>query len=168
MVIQAHQSCFTMCEQGAVYTNHGALFVAEDIYGFAIVDTGVTRSMTSVKQMDWLQDHLFSVHGHDVLATKEAKVKFYFAGGGAGATCHNLVGVPHAWALRGDGGYIWFAMMPTESPTLLGLDWIEAAGFMMDSTEGVLRHRSGRWDVPLQRLPTGHWGLALEVLSSAS
>ena len=85
-----------------------------------------------------------------------SEVEFYFAGGGAGATCHNLVGVPHEWALRGDGGYIWFAMMPTDSPTLLGLDWIEAAGFMMDSTEGVLRHRSEKWDVPLQRPAAAH------------
>ena len=33
----------------------GAFCVAEDIHGYAIVDTGATRSMTSFKQMEWLQ-----------------------------------------------------------------------------------------------------------------
>jgi len=162
--VNVHSSCFVVANDGAVFTNHGALFVAEDIFGFAIIDTGATRSMTSVKQMDWLQNYMYSVHGSDVLATKEANMKFYFAGGGDGASCINMVGVPHDWGLKGDEGYIWFAMMPTDSPTLLGLDWIEAAGFMLDSKEGILRHGTREHlTVPLRRLTTGHWGLPLAV-----
>ena len=41
----------------------GALFVAEDIFGYAIVDTGATKSMTSFKQMEWLQNLFYSFYG---------------------------------------------------------------------------------------------------------
>ena len=99
--VNVHSSCFVVGLDG-VFSNNGALFVAEDTFGFATIDTGSTRSMTSVKQMDWLQNYMYSVHGSDVLATKEANMKFYFAGGGDGAICINMVGIPHDWGLKGD------------------------------------------------------------------
>ena len=137
-----------------------ACFVAEDIYGYAIVDTGATKSMTSVKQMQWLQDYLFGLYDKDGIAKREGNTRFFFAGGGAPTTSAGLVGVPHELGLAGDRGYIWFAMMTSDgSPTLLGLDWIEAAGYVVDTVRGVMTGPTS--SVQLDRLPTGHWGLAL-------
>ena len=73
-----------------------------------------------------------------------------------------MVGVPHDLGLVSDAGYMWFAMAPTaNSPTLLGLDWIEAAGFIVDTKEGRLENSEEQYSIQLDRLPTGHWGLPL-------
>lgn len=139
----------------------GLLFVAEDIFGYAIVDSGATRSMTSNKQMQWLQDFLFSLMNEDVLRSRESAARFYFAGGGGPSTTQRAVGVPLYLGLEGDDGCIWFSMMDSPmSPTLLGLDWIESSGFMVDTIDGYLRHKYTGETVELDRLPTGHWGLS--------
>ena len=91
-----------------------------------------------------------------------ANVRFHFAGGGEATSCAGMVGVPHNLGLDGDQGMIWFAMVPSaNSPTLLGLDWIEAAGFIVDTNEGRLENKAEMYSIPLHRLPTGHWGLPL-------
>ena len=64
----------------------GNFFVAEDIYGYAIVDTGATKSMSSFKQMEWLQDLLCGIWGEDVMGRAPANVRFHFAGGGEATT----------------------------------------------------------------------------------
>ena len=56
-------------------------------------------------------------------------------------------------------GHIWCTVVPTASPTLLGLDYIEAAGADF-SPQGFLRFPDGHHE-PLTRLPSGHWGLPL-------
>ena len=140
----------------------GNFFVAEDIYGYAIVDTGATKSMTSFKQMEWLQEYLCGMCGEDVMGRAPANVRFHFAGGGESTQRAGMIGVSHELGLEGDEGYIWFAAMPnTSSPTLLGLDWMEAASFNVNSIEGILENRAERIEIPLHRLPTGHWGLPL-------
>ena len=164
-VAEEHGNCFAGFAMGIDVSTAfavGNFFVAEDIYGYAIVDTGATKSMTSFKQMEWLQELLCGLYDEDVMGRAPANVRFHFAGGGEATQCAGMIGVPHDLGLEGDEGYIWFAAVPNaNSPTLLGLDWLEAAGFNVNSIEGILENSAGGIQIPLHRLPTGHWGLPL-------
>ncbi len=137
-------------------------FVAEDLFGYAVVDSGATRSMSSIRQMCWLQCFYEETTGDDPLLTESGRrVNFTYAGGDQGQSC-TTVGVPHRLALPADHSAIWFPTVPSEAPTLLGLDFLEPAGWLVDTTEGYLHCREGRRpSEPLDRLPTGHWGLSL-------
>jgi hypothetical protein len=116
--------------------------------------------MTSFKQMEWLQVLLCGIFGEDVMGRAPANVRFHFAGGGEATSCAGMVGIPRDLGLEGDQCYIWLAMAPTtNSPTLLGLEWIEAAGFIVDTKAGWLELAELDYSVQRHRLPTGHWGL---------
>eukprot|EP00969_Alexandrium_andersonii_P083022 3662480-Alexandrium_andersonii.AAC.1 len=56
------------------------------------------------------------------------RINLSFAGGGPKAAGCGMVGAPHMLGLPADDGAIWFGLVDIEhSPTLLGLDWLEAA-----------------------------------------
>ena len=63
----------------------------------------------------------------------------------------------HPLGLEAQQGLIWFTVVPTASPTLLGLDYIEASGADF-SPKGFLKFPDGH-EEPLTRLRSGHWGL---------
>ena len=62
-------------------------------------------------------------------------------------------------ALVDHGCKIWFTVVPTASPTLLGLDYINHAQASLDP-EGYLRYKDGHLEL-LKKLRSGHWGLCL-------
>ena len=69
------------------------------------------------------------------------------------------MGAPHPLGLEEQQGLIWFTVVPTASPTLLGLDYLEAAGADFEH-KGYLTFPDGHRE-PLTRLRSGHWGLPI-------
>ena len=139
-----------------VISRAASLFTMEDIYGYAVLDSGCTLSMTGLEQMTWLQDKLLEEIQEDPLAIDDTvKIRFTYANGTKGLS-FGQVGIPHPLGLEARGGYLWFTMVKTPSPTLLGLDYMEAAGCWQEHGE-LVYYDSYR--EPLVRLRSGHWGL---------
>ena len=137
---------------------HMTCFSMEDNYGYAIVDTGATKSMAGLRQMEWLQDEIIKELDEDKLEIDETRrTRFTYANGEKGES-FGRVGVPHPAALVSHQGFIWFTMVETPSPTLLGLDHLEAADcwprgsqlvYGDGHVEDLVRLRSGHWALPL-------------------
>ena len=53
-VTEAAGAGFVLGMDTAEAFSNQVYLVAEDLFGYPIVDTGATRSMTSIKQMQWL------------------------------------------------------------------------------------------------------------------
>ena len=140
-------------------TEHSIFFNFDEILGFAIVDTGATRSMAGIRQFIWLQDLLNKELGHDPLEIDETKVTTFTYANGAKGSSYGRCGVPHPVALEEQGGVLWFTLVETDSPTLLGLDYLSAAGADCLSS-GVLSFPDGHQE-PLVQLKSGHWALPL-------
>ena len=134
-------------------------FVFEDMQGYAIVDTGATKSMTGLDLMCFVQEAAYSALGEDLLLVDlDQKTRFTFANNSQGLSS-GRVGVPHPIGLDEEGGAIWFALV-TQGPTLLGMDYILAAGADVRNRAACLEFPDGHCE-PLTRLRSGHLGLPL-------
>ena len=68
-------------------------------------------------------------------------------------------GIPHPLGLQSNGGKLWFALVATESPMLLGLDYLKEAKASV-THDGYLEYADGHRE-KLEPLRSGHWGLPL-------
>ena len=136
-----------------------ALFTMADLVGYAIVDSGATRSMSGINLIAYLQEQICKALGSDEIEFDETvKITFTYANSTKGKSL-GAAGVPHPLALSAQRGCLWFALVPTSSPTLLGLDYLKAAE--ADVThDGYLVYSDGHREA-LTALPSGHWGLPL-------
>ncbi|CAK0878160.1 unnamed protein product, partial [Prorocentrum cordatum] len=76
-----------------------AFFTMRDMVRYAIVDSGATRSMSGVNLVGYLQEQVLLALGSDEIKYHESE----------------------------PGDCLRFALVPTSSPTLLGLDYLKAA-----------------------------------------
>ena len=68
-------------------------------------------------------------------------------------------GVPHPLGLSSRGGKLWFSVVDSDSPMLLGLDYLKEA--RADVThDGFLEFADGHRE-KLTPMRSGHWGLAI-------
>ena len=105
-----------------------AYFCMEDLFGYAIIDTGTTKSMAGLAQIEWLQNKAFEYLQHDCIETDTSVVTHFTYANGTRGSSLGRAGVPHPLPLVQHHGCIWFTMVETPSPTLLGLDYLDAAG----------------------------------------
>ena len=132
-----------------------------DMIGLAIVDTGATKSMIGLKLAEGIQDMLLEQLGEDPIEMDYTKItRFTYAGGAKGQSIGKM-GIEHPVALHKDKDRLWFNLVTTDSPMLLGLDYLDDAGAEVHRARGVLIFEDGH-EEPLVRLPSGH--LALQVL----
>ena len=100
----------------------------QELQGFEIVDTGATRSMSGVTLLTFMQQSLADHFSEYVMAIDpDATTRFTYANGSSDAS-YGQVGMPHELGLEAESKYLWFTAVPLPSPTLLGLDWMEAEG----------------------------------------
>ena len=121
---EAVTGAFSNSEMAEAYSG----FIAASMKGYAIVDTGATKSMSGIELLLHCQETLQKQVGEDVvLVDPEATTRFTYANG-ASDQSFGRVGIPHRCGLESHQHCIWFTAVPTKSPTLLGLDWLDAAG----------------------------------------
>ena len=119
-----------------------AYFCMEDIFSYAIIDTGATRSMAGLSHIAWTQDKVFEEMGAGPLELDSSVVTtFTYANGPRFCSLGNE-GIPHPLALASQHGCLWFMMVETLSFALLGLDYLDAAGASCNP-EGVLEYTDG-------------------------
>ena len=70
------------------------------------------------------------------------------------------MGIPHLLALSDHMDHLWFDHVRTASPTLLGVEYQEAAMAHSTSDGWLVFEDDGHREKPT-RLPSGHWGLPL-------
>ena len=134
--------------------------------GYAIIDSGANVSMASLQQVGFIQKYLFEKSGSDVvLVDADApRIRFTFADGSSRESL-GKAGVPHELGLRRhgwpSGPAFWFTLVEAEDgPALIGLDYLEPAGAVMDYRTGRVALANGEV-IQLVRLPTRHWALSL-------
>ena len=71
-----------------------ACFVMEDCFGFAIVDTGATRSMAGIAQMEWLQERVYEVLGEDPLELDNSTLTNFTYTNGTNGRSLGKTGIP--------------------------------------------------------------------------
>ena len=129
--------------------------------GYAIVDTGATRSMSGAVLLTHIQESLADAYGEDVMAVDpEATTRFTYANGSSDAS-YGQAGIPHELGYEASSEYLCVMAVPSPSPTFLGLDWMEAAGASLDISTGALTFSSRRDPVVCVRLTSGHWAVPL-------
>ena len=92
------------------------------------------------------------------LSWMSVKVNFTYANNTRGSSL-GMAGLPHPLALQSQKSCLWFSLVPTESPMILGLDYLKAAKATV-TYDGKLVYQDGHVE-QLKEMPSGHWGLAL-------
>ena len=123
------------------------------------MDSGATKSMSGAGLFEYVRDQIQEVHGKDLTEINyDERTRFTYANNTKG-TSIGVGGVPHPLGLQEKGGKIWFALVATDSPMLLGLDYLKAAQANV-THDGFLEFADGHKET-LVGLRSGHWGLAL-------
>ena len=148
-----------MCAMSPQLSAGLAMFAEEDLQGFAIVDSGATRSMSGTSLFDFAREAIFECHGDDLTEIDyDDKARFSYANNTKG-TSVGAGGIPHPLGLEAKDGKLWFSLVATDSPMLLGLDYLREA--KADVThDGYLQFADGHRE-KLQPLRSGHWGLQI-------
>ena len=136
-----------------------SMFAQEELQGYAIVDSGATKSMSGAGLFEYVQDQIYAAHGQDLTEIDyQDRTRFTYANNTKGMSV-GTGGIPHPLGLQDKGGMIWFALVATDSPMLLGLDYLKAAQANV-THDGFLEYADGHKE-RLVGLRSGHWGLAL-------
>ena len=136
-----------------------AMFSQEDLRGYAVVDCGATKSMSGAPLFEYIRDQIYTAHGEDLAEMDyEDKTRFTYANNSKG-TSVGTGGIPHPLGLKSRGGKLWFALVATDSPMLLGLDYLKAARADV-AHDGFLVYADGHRE-KLAPLRSGHWGLPI-------
>ena len=135
------------------------MFSAGDLQGYAIVDCGATKSMSGAGLFEYVRDKIIEAHGQDLTEMNyNDKTRFTYANNTKGMSV-GAGGVPHPLGLASQGGKLWFSLVASDSPMLLGLDYLKAA--KADVThDGYLEFADGHKE-KLTPMRSGHWGLPL-------
>ena len=115
--------------------------------------------MAGLDQMQWLQGTVIEHTGEDLVQVDPTSRTIFTYASSTKGESYGRVGAPHPLGLTAQRGLIWFTMVPTASPTRLGLDYLEAAGADFEHT-GFLSFPDGHRE-PLVKLRSGHWALPL-------
>jgi hypothetical protein len=143
------------------FMNNFVLFAEAELKGYAIVDTGATKSMSGLNLLLHVQEEFIGAFGEDHLSIDPTRrTRFTYANGESGNS-FGRVGIPHRLALDEQDQMIWFTAVGTPSPMLLGLDWLEQAQATVDTATGLMTFADGTAPEQLVRLSTGHWALSL-------
>ncbi|CAK0864194.1 unnamed protein product, partial [Prorocentrum cordatum] len=103
-------------------------WVHEEMVGYAIIDTGASKSMIGLDLAMAIQDTILEETGSDQVTMDYSKTtKFTYAGGEKGQSIGKF-GFEHPVALVEDDNKLWFDLVETKSPMLLGLDYLEKSG----------------------------------------
>ena len=136
-----------------------SLFAQEDLRGYAIIDCGATKSMSGANLFEYVREQIFMAHGQDLTEVNyDDRTRFTYANNTKG-TSVGMGGIPHPLGLESKGGKLWFALVATDSPMLLGLDYLKAAQANV-AHDGYLEFADGHRE-RLEPLKSGHWGLPL-------
>ncbi|CAK0857206.1 unnamed protein product, partial [Prorocentrum cordatum] len=119
----------------ARYSNEGinadegqAGWVQEEMVGYAIIGTGATKSMIGLELATSIPDVIIQETSEDHVEMDYSKTaKFTYAGGGKGGSIGRF-GLEHLVALVEDKSKLWFDLVESKSPMLLGLDCLEKSG----------------------------------------
>ncbi|CAK0838383.1 unnamed protein product, partial [Prorocentrum cordatum] len=127
--------------------------------GYAIVDAGSAGCMGGANPIAHLQQQvLATIESDEIKYDENVEIIFTYANKTKGKSL-GAAGVPHPLAMKARGDCLWFALVPTASPTLLGLDCLKAAE--ADVTHDGFLVRSDGHREKLMALPIGRWGLPL-------
>ncbi|CAK0814541.1 unnamed protein product, partial [Prorocentrum cordatum] len=99
----------------------GLSFFAEaDLRGYAIVGSGATKSTSGLVLFEFAREQIYGAHGQGLtdMNAKE-RARFTYANNTTGMSVGGG-GIPHSLGLRDQGGELWFSLVPSESPMLLG------------------------------------------------
>ena len=115
--------------------------------------------MSGVALFDYVRDQIYAEYGHDMTELDDQeKTRFTYANNTTGMSV-GKGGIPHPIGLPSQGGKLWFSLVPSESPMLLGLDYLKEAEANV-THDGYLEYADGRRE-RLEPLRSGHWGLPL-------
>ena len=107
----------------------------------------------------YLQEQAIEALGPDEIEyDASVNITFTYANSTKGKSL-GAAGVPHPLALKAQGDCLRFALAPTSSPALLGLDYLKAAEADV-AHDGFQAYSDGHRE-KLTALPSGHWGLPL-------
>ena len=130
----------------------------EDPCGYAIVDCGATKSICGVALFMLVRAQIIDAYGEDTEVDYSEQLKITYANNTKG-TSMGRGGIPHPVGLTSLGGKLWFALVASASPMLLGLDYLKAAEANV-TYDGYLEYSNGHREklVPLR---SGQWGLPI-------
>ena len=104
-----------------------SVFAQTDLQGYAIVDSGATKSMSGVVLFEYAREKFYTTLGQDVTEIDYSdRTRFTYANNTKGLSV-GTGGIPHPLGLKDKGGKLWFALVATDSPMLWGLDYLQAA-----------------------------------------
>eukprot|EP00959_Pyramimonas_sp_CCMP1952_P467395 9491535-Pyramimonas_sp.AAC.1 len=126
--------------------------------GYAIIDTGASKSMIGLDLAVAIQDTIVEETGIDQVTMDYSKTtKFTYAGGEKGQSIGKF-GFEHPVALVEDDNKLWFDLVETKSPMLLGLDYLEKSGADLVKDRLALVYPDGH-EEPVVRLSSSHYAL---------
>ena len=149
------------------YSNEGlppddgqAGWVHEEMVGYAIIDTGASKNMIGMDLAMAIQDMIVEETGVDQITMDYSKkTKFTYAGGEKGQSIGRF-GFEHPVALVQDDNKLWFDLVETKSPMLLGLDYLDKAGADLIKDRSALVFADGH-EEPVVRLSSSHYALQI-------
>ena len=135
-----------------------AAFAVEDVGGFALLDTGASRSVGGYMMVQYVIDCLSQNTAPPWLESADPAVSFTFAGG------ERLIQRPGSGCRFQVRGMSVFAVhiVPSEvTPILLGLDMLREFGLVINADSAHCYSTKLRCRIPVTVLPSGHLALAL-------
>ena len=135
-----------------------AAFAVEDVKGYALLDTGASRSVGGYMMVQYVIDCLSRDTAPPWLESADPAVSFTFAGG---EKAHSETRI---WLPLPGTRHERFAVhiVPSEvTPILLGLDMLREFGLVINTDSAHCYSTKLRCRIPVAVLPSGHLALAL-------
>ena len=135
-----------------------AAFGVEDVKGYALLDTGASRSVGGYMMVQYVTDCLSCNTAPPWLESADPAVSFTFAGG---EKAHSETRI---WLPLPGTRHERFAVhiVPSEvTPILLGLDMLREFGLVINTDSSHCYSTKLRCRIPVTVLPSGHLALAL-------
>ena len=139
-------------------TVHSMSFTVEDVKGYALLDTGASRSVGGYMMVQYVIDCLSQNTAPPWLESADPAVSFTFAGG---EKAHSETRI---WLPLPGTRHERFAVhiVPSEvTPILLGLDMLREFGLVINADSVHCYSTKLRCRIPVTVLPSGHLALAL-------
>ena len=135
-----------------------AAFAVEDVKGYALLDTGASRSVGGYMMVQYVIDCLSRNKAPPWVESADPAVSFTFAGGEK-AHSETLIWLPLPGTKQ---EHFAVHVVPSEvTPILLGLDMLREFGLVIDADSAHCYSTKLRCRIPVTVLPSGHMALAL-------
>ena len=158
MKLSSFRRC-TQCPTPSVGVSaEWAAFAVEDVKGYALLDTGASRSVGGYMMVQYVIDCLSRNTAPPWLESADPAVSFTFAGG---EKAHSETRI---WLPLPGTRHERFAVhiVPSEvTPILLGLDMLREFGLEINADSAHCHSTKLRCRIPVTVLPSGHLALAL-------